>query len=62
MLPQPANPPFTYPSRVAQNDDYILEILLETALITKPQLARAKADRKGDASVIDTLVEQGAMT
>ena len=47
---------------MAQNDDYILDILLETALITKSQLTRAKADRKGDDSVIEVLSHQGAVT
>ena len=47
---------------MAQNDDYILDILLETALITKSQLTRAKADRKGDDSVIEVLIHQGAVT
>jgi type IV pilus assembly protein PilB len=47
---------------VAQNDDYILEILLETGLITKSQLERARNDRKGDDTVIDMLINQGALT
>ena len=47
---------------VAQNDDYILEILLETGLITKSQLERARNDRKGEETVIDMLINQGALT
>jgi type IV pilus assembly protein PilB len=47
---------------VAQNDDYILEILLETGLITKSQLERARNDRKGDDTVIGMLINQGAVS
>jgi type IV pilus assembly protein PilB len=47
---------------VAQNDDYILEILLDTSLITKSQLERARNDRKGDDTVIGMLIDQGALT
>jgi len=47
---------------VAQNDDYILEILLETGLITKSQLERARNERKGEAAVTDVLIEQGIVT
>jgi len=47
---------------VAQNDDYILEILLETGLITKSQLERARNDRKGDDTVIGMLINQGALS
>ena len=38
---------------MAQNDDYIYEILLETSLITPSQLERAKAERTGSDSVIE---------
>lgn len=47
---------------MAQNDEYILEILVETSLITKSQLERAKAERKQDETVIETLVSQGVVT
>jgi type IV pilus assembly protein PilB len=47
---------------VAQNDDYILEILLETALVTNSQLDRAKAERKGDEGAVAVLVRQGVLT
>jgi type IV-A pilus assembly ATPase PilB len=47
---------------LAQNDDYIIEILLETALITKSQLQRAKAERKGEETVVEVLIRQGILT
>jgi type II secretion system protein E len=47
---------------VAQNDDYILEILLETALVTKSQIDRAKAERKGDEFTVPVLVRQGVVS
>jgi type IV-A pilus assembly ATPase PilB len=47
---------------LAQNEDYILDILVETSLVTKSQLTRAKAERKGDATVVETLIAQGALT
>jgi type IV pilus assembly protein PilB len=47
---------------VAQNDDYIIEILLETSLISKSQLERARAERKGEQTVIDVLIELGIVT
>ncbi|MEA3208123.1 MAG: type pilus assembly protein PilB [Chthoniobacter sp.] len=47
---------------MAQNDDYIIEILLETALITKSQLQRAKAERKGEETVVEVLIRQGILT
>ncbi len=47
---------------MAQNDDYIIEILIETSLVTKSQVERSRADRKGNDTVIDTLIAQGALT
>jgi type IV pilus assembly protein PilB len=47
---------------VAQNDDYIIEILLETSLISKSQLERARAERKGEQTVIEVLIELGIVT
>jgi type IV-A pilus assembly ATPase PilB len=47
---------------VAQNDDYILEILIETSLATKSQVDRARAEKKEDESVIEVLVRQGVVT
>jgi type IV pilus assembly protein PilB len=47
---------------VVNNDDYVTEILVDTGLITKAQLERAREDaakeRKG---VVDMLIEQGAV-
>lgn len=47
---------------MTQNDDYILEILLETSLITKSQLERGKADREGEETVIHSLIRLGIVT
>ena len=47
---------------MAQNEDYIYEILLDTSLITASQLERAKAERRGTDSVIDTLISGGVLT
>ena len=47
---------------MAQNEDYILDILVETSLITKAQLTRAKTERKGDATVVEVLIDQGIVT
>jgi len=47
---------------LAQNEDYILDILVETSLITKAQLTRAKTERKGDATVVEVLIDQGIVT
>ena len=47
---------------MAQNDDYIIEILLETSLITKSQLERARGERKGEETVVDVLIQQGIVT
>jgi type IV-A pilus assembly ATPase PilB len=45
-----------------QNDEYILEILLETSLITKSQLERARAEKQEEEKVVDVLVRQGIVT
>jgi type IV-A pilus assembly ATPase PilB len=47
---------------VAQNEDYIIEILLETSLITKSQLERARAERKGEETVVEVLIQQGIVS
>ena len=47
---------------MAQNDDYILEILLETSLITKGQLERARSERKGEETVVEVLIHLGIVT
>jgi type IV-A pilus assembly ATPase PilB len=45
-----------------QNDEYILEILLETSLITKSQLERARSEKAEEETVVDVLVRQGIVT
>ncbi len=63
-----AAPPFLFRTplsnlpRVAQNDEYILEILLENGLATKGQVERARAEMKPEGSVTDALIEQGVVT
>jgi len=47
---------------VTQNEDYIIEILLETSLITKSQLERARAERQGEQTVVQVLIDQGIVT
>jgi general secretion pathway protein E/type IV pilus assembly protein PilB len=47
---------------VAQNDDYTIEILLETALITKSQVERARADHNSNESLVQGLIRQGSVT
>jgi type IV pilus assembly protein PilB len=46
---------------VAANEDYILEILTETGLVTKGQIERARAEA-GAGGIIETLIKQGIMT
>ena len=47
---------------MASNDDYILEILQETGLVTPSQLERARSDHRKGESTIDALVRQGVLT
>ena len=47
---------------MAQNDEYILEILLETGLATKSQVERAREEKKEEQAVADVLIEQGVVT
>ncbi len=47
---------------MAQNDEYILEILLENGLATKGQLERARTERKEGQTVPEVLIEQGIVT
>jgi type IV-A pilus assembly ATPase PilB len=47
---------------VAQNEDYILDILLETSLVTKSQIDRARSERRGGESVIEKIIEQGVVS
>ena len=47
---------------MAQNEDYIIEILLETSLITKSQLERARTEKVGEETVVETLIRQGIVS
>ncbi len=47
---------------MAQNDDYVIEILQDTGLVTKSQLDRARAEASPKRSVVDTLVENGIVS
>lgn len=47
---------------MAVNDDYILDILKETGLVTSAQLDEARHDRRGDETVADALIRQGVLT
>ncbi len=47
---------------MAQNEDYTLEILLETALISKSQLERAQAEKTSDETVVGALIRLGIVT
>ena len=47
---------------MAANDDYILEILQETGLVTKSQLEHARTDLRNGETVSDVLIRQGVLT
>ncbi len=47
---------------VAANDDYILQILQESGLVTSSQVESARSDRQGSESIPSALVRQGIMT
>ena len=47
---------------MAQNEDYIFEILLETSLITPSQLERAREEMTGGDTVIETLIKNGTLS
>ena len=47
---------------MAQNEDYIIEILLETALASKSQIERARAEKQRDETVVEKLIAQGIFT
>ncbi len=44
------------------NDDYVIEILLDTGLITQDQLAEAQSEARPGHSVVESLIEKGALT
>jgi type II secretion system protein E len=47
---------------VVTNDDYVTEILVDTGLITRSQLERAREDSTPQHGVIQTLIDQGAVS
>jgi type IV pilus assembly protein PilB len=47
---------------VVQNEDYVIELLADTGLVTGSQLERARSEAKGDTSVIDRLIENEVVT
>jgi type II secretion system protein E len=47
---------------VSTNDDYVIQLLLDSSLVNKSQIERARADAAGVKGIIDTLVDQGALT
>jgi type IV-A pilus assembly ATPase PilB len=48
---------------VSNNEDYVIEILLDTALVTSSQVERAKTDAaRSRKSLVKTLIDQGAVT
>ena len=44
------------------NDDYVTEILVDTGLITRSQLERAREDSTPQHGVVETLINQGAVS
>ncbi len=44
------------------NDDYVTEILLDSGLITKSQLDRARGDATPEHGIIQVLIDQGAVS
>ena len=44
------------------NEDYVVQILQETSLVSESQVERAVAERKGDEPITKTLVRQGIVT
>ena len=50
------------PQFVAANDDYILEILIENALVTKSQVQDARDDSSSGKSVLQVLMGRGLIT
>ena len=49
-------------SSETSNDDYILEVLRDTGLVTKPQIERARTELGKYGSVVQALIAQGALT
>ena len=47
---------------MAANDDYILEILIENALVTKAQVNEARDEVKPGKTVLQVLIDHGLIT
>jgi type II secretion system protein E len=47
---------------VVTNDDYVTDILVDTGLITRSQLERAREDSNPQHGVVQTLIDQGAVS
>jgi type II secretion system protein E len=47
---------------VVTNDDYVTELLVDTGLITRSQLDRAREEASPERGVIQTLMDQGAVS
>jgi type IV pilus assembly protein PilB len=47
---------------VVTNDDYVTDILLDSGLITKSQLERAQQEATPQHGVVQTLIDQGALS
>jgi type II secretion system protein E len=47
---------------VVTNDDYVTDILVDTGLITRPQLERAREEATPQHGVVHTLISQGAVS
>ena len=48
--------------QVVTNDDYVTDILIDSGLITKSQLDRAREDATPQKGIIQTLIDQGAVS
>ena len=60
FFPRARHPDRFHP--VAQNDEYIIEILLESGLLTKSQLERARAEKTREQTIIESIIAQGFLT
>jgi len=47
---------------VAQNEEYIIQILIEASLITPSQLERAGAEKKREQTIVEALIAQGIVS
>ena len=47
---------------MAQNEEYIIEILLDSSLITRSQLERARAEKKPEQTIIEALIAEGILS